>query len=330
MRLADLAGIGGDSRVTGFAIDHRKVAPGTVFGAFRGSALQRRGFHSRRRSAPARSRWSPGPEFAVEGAAHVAAEEPRREFARLAAQFFQPFPGDRGRGHRHQRQDLQRRADPAIVADGGASCRLDRDARRHHRRRPGDDRADHAGHRHLPVEHGRAGARGGHPRRLRGFEPRPRRNIAPKGCRCRPPPSPISAATISIITRRWRPISRPRCGCSTEVVEPGGAAVIWTDDPKSDEVARRCAARGLRLLTVGRRGETLKLVEREADPARPAPVVEAEGKAQQRRAAADRRLSGRQRADRGRPGARDRRRARPDPGEPRRGCSRCAGGSSGR
>ena len=39
MRLADLAGIGGDSRVTGFAIDHRKVAPGTVFGAFRGSVF---------------------------------------------------------------------------------------------------------------------------------------------------------------------------------------------------------------------------------------------------------------------------------------------------
>jgi UDP-N-acetylmuramoyl-L-alanyl-D-glutamate--2,6-diaminopimelate ligase len=28
----------------------------------------------------------------VEGAAHVRAEEPRREFARLAAMFFKPFP----------------------------------------------------------------------------------------------------------------------------------------------------------------------------------------------------------------------------------------------
>ena len=37
MRLGSL--IGGDlnSSVTGFAIDHRKVAPGTVFGAFRGA-----------------------------------------------------------------------------------------------------------------------------------------------------------------------------------------------------------------------------------------------------------------------------------------------------
>jgi UDP-N-acetylmuramoyl-L-alanyl-D-glutamate--2,6-diaminopimelate ligase len=37
MRLGDLAGVGSDAQVTGFAIDHRKVAPGTVFGAFRGS-----------------------------------------------------------------------------------------------------------------------------------------------------------------------------------------------------------------------------------------------------------------------------------------------------
>jgi UDP-N-acetylmuramoyl-L-alanyl-D-glutamate--2,6-diaminopimelate ligase len=30
--------------VTGFAIDHRKVAPGTVFGAFRGSDPQWRDY----------------------------------------------------------------------------------------------------------------------------------------------------------------------------------------------------------------------------------------------------------------------------------------------
>ena len=30
---------GSDAAVTGFAIDHRKVAPGTVFGAFEGAAV---------------------------------------------------------------------------------------------------------------------------------------------------------------------------------------------------------------------------------------------------------------------------------------------------
>ena len=37
MRLRELAGIDSDSEVTGFAIDHRKVAPGSIFGAFRGA-----------------------------------------------------------------------------------------------------------------------------------------------------------------------------------------------------------------------------------------------------------------------------------------------------
>src|ERR687890_2497 len=91
MRLADLAGIGGDSRVTGFAIDHRKVAPGTVFGAFRGTVFNGEDFIPQAVSAGAVAVVA-RPDVTVEGAAHVRAEEPRREFARLAARFFRPFP----------------------------------------------------------------------------------------------------------------------------------------------------------------------------------------------------------------------------------------------
>ena len=32
-------GRGGEATVTGFAIDHRKVAPGTIFGAFEGAQV---------------------------------------------------------------------------------------------------------------------------------------------------------------------------------------------------------------------------------------------------------------------------------------------------
>src|SRR5919206_5192194 len=92
MRLADLAGIGGDSRVTGFAIDHRKVAPGTVFGAFRGSVFNGEDFIPQAVGAGAVAVVA-RPEVRVEGAAHLRADEPRREFARLAAKFFRPFPG---------------------------------------------------------------------------------------------------------------------------------------------------------------------------------------------------------------------------------------------
>ncbi len=37
--IGELAGDAGFSRVTGFAIDNRKVAPGTIFGAFQGAAF---------------------------------------------------------------------------------------------------------------------------------------------------------------------------------------------------------------------------------------------------------------------------------------------------
>ena len=37
MKLGALADVASDSEVTGFALDHRKVAKGNVFGAFRGA-----------------------------------------------------------------------------------------------------------------------------------------------------------------------------------------------------------------------------------------------------------------------------------------------------
>src|SRR4029078_4365357 len=42
-----------------------------------------------------------------------------------------------------------------------------------------------------------------------------------------------------------------------ELLPAGKPAVVWTDDPKSDEVIDRAARRGHQLLTVGRRGETI-------------------------------------------------------------------------
>ena len=39
MKLRDLADVPSDSEVTGFALDHRKVTRGSVFGAFRGAVF---------------------------------------------------------------------------------------------------------------------------------------------------------------------------------------------------------------------------------------------------------------------------------------------------
>lgn len=80
-----------DANVTGFAIDHRKVAPGTVFGAFPGARFNGEDFIADAVKAGAVAVVA-RPDVRVEGAVHVAATEPRQAFAALAAQFFQPVP----------------------------------------------------------------------------------------------------------------------------------------------------------------------------------------------------------------------------------------------
>jgi UDP-N-acetylmuramoyl-L-alanyl-D-glutamate--2,6-diaminopimelate ligase len=102
MRLADLlaaagmdaaivGGGAGDAAVTGFAIDHRKVAPGTIFGAFEGATVNGEDFIRPAIAAGAIAVVA-RPQARVEGALHIADVTPRRAFARLAAGFFSPYP----------------------------------------------------------------------------------------------------------------------------------------------------------------------------------------------------------------------------------------------
>jgi len=81
-----------DSRpVTGFAIDHRKVAPGNIFGAFQGAKVNGEDYIDAAIAAGALAVVA-RPDVRVEGAVHIASDEPRRTFALLAARFFEPFP----------------------------------------------------------------------------------------------------------------------------------------------------------------------------------------------------------------------------------------------
>jgi UDP-N-acetylmuramoyl-L-alanyl-D-glutamate--2,6-diaminopimelate ligase len=275
MRLADLAGIGGDSRVTGFAIDHRKVAPGTVFGAFRGSVFNGEDFIPAAIGAGAVAVVA-RPGVPVEGAAHVAADEPRREFARLAAKFFRPFP----------------ETVVAVTGTNGktSSVELTRQLWRmagHHAASIGtlgvttaDDRtttglttpdivtflSNMAGLAREGVTHAafEASSHGLSQYRTEGL--------------------PVSAAAFTNLSRdhldyheTMDAYFEAKMRLFEEVVEPDGAAVIWMDDPKSDEVLTRARARGLKVLTVGTRGETLRLADRETTPLGQRFVVEADG-----------------------------------------------------
>lgn len=95
MRVSDLeakvTGALGDAIVTGFAIDNRKVAPGTIFGAFQGSRFNGEDFIAGAIEAGAAAIVA-RPGLTVEGAAYLPADNPRQYFAHLAAKFFAPFP----------------------------------------------------------------------------------------------------------------------------------------------------------------------------------------------------------------------------------------------
>ncbi|WP_062347726.1 UDP-N-acetylmuramoyl-L-alanyl-D-glutamate--2,6-diaminopimelate ligase [Novosphingobium sp. CCH12-A3] len=91
LEAAGFAGENCDANVTGFAIDHRKVAPGTIFGAFPGTRFNGEDFIADAVKAGAVAVVA-RPGAKVEGAVHVADVEPRRAFAALAARFFQPVP----------------------------------------------------------------------------------------------------------------------------------------------------------------------------------------------------------------------------------------------
>lgn len=86
------AGKAGDARITGFAIDHRKVAPGNIFGAFQGSAVNGEDFIPAAIASGAIAVVA-RPDAKVDGALHLSDAAPRKLFATLAARYFTPTPG---------------------------------------------------------------------------------------------------------------------------------------------------------------------------------------------------------------------------------------------
>src|SRR5205085_6154024 len=91
VKLRDIAEVDSDSEVTGFAIDHREVTRGDVFGAFRGAVFNGEDYIGQavdRGAVAVVAR----PEAQVARVPHVADPEPRRLFAELAAKFYAPYP----------------------------------------------------------------------------------------------------------------------------------------------------------------------------------------------------------------------------------------------
>ncbi|MFN3388460.1 MAG: UDP-N-acetylmuramoyl-L-alanyl-D-glutamate--2,6-diaminopimelate ligase [Allosphingosinicella sp.] len=276
MRLGSLiGGGGGDASVTGFAIDHRKVAPGTVFGAFPGSVFNGEDFIDQAVQAGAVAVVA-RPGARVEGAVHVEAEEPRRAFAALAAKFFQPFPktvvavtGTNGKTSNVELvRQLWRMSGHVSASVGTLGVTTADDQVTTGLTTPDivTFLSNMAGLAREGVTHAafEASSHGLSQYRTEGL--------------------PVRAAAFTNFSRdhldyhgTMEAYFEAKMRLFSEVVDADGAAVLWTDDPRSDEVIRRCRARGLRLLTVGKRGETLKLVSREATQLGQRLTIEAEG-----------------------------------------------------
>jgi UDP-N-acetylmuramoyl-L-alanyl-D-glutamate--2,6-diaminopimelate ligase len=287
MKLSELidgeTGAAGEARVTGCAIDHRKVAPGTIFGAFRGAVRNGEDFIEGAVASGAVAVVA-RPEASVPSSAlHIADAEPRRAFARLAARFFAPFPdtviavtGTNGKTSTVElTRQLWRMQGYGAASIGTLGVTTTDSEGRAQQVSTGLTTPDivtflsnMAGLRKEGVTHAafEASSHGlaqfrteGLPVRVAGFTNLTRDHLDYHG---------TMEAYLEAKLRLF-----------TEVVDRDGAAVVWADDPASTRVVEIAQERGLRLITVGAKGETLKLVDRQPTQLGQVLTIEAEGKA---------------------------------------------------
>jgi UDP-N-acetylmuramoyl-L-alanyl-D-glutamate--2,6-diaminopimelate ligase len=261
VKLADLTGGDEQDIVTGFAIDHRKVAPGTVFGAFRGTR-----FNGEDYIAEAVARGAVAvvarPEVTVEGAAHIASDHPRTEFARIAARFFAPFPetsvavtGTNGKTSTVEMvRQLWRMAGHHAASIGTLGVTTAGEMVSTGLTTPDvvtflSNVAGLAreGVTHLAFE---ASSHGLSQYRTEGL--------------------PVAAAAFTNLSRDHLDYHKDMADYLTaklrlfaDVLDPDGTAVVWADDPHSERVIDIARMRGNRIITVGEHGDTIRLVSRE-------------------------------------------------------------------
>ncbi|MBX9859912.1 MAG: UDP-N-acetylmuramoyl-L-alanyl-D-glutamate--2,6-diaminopimelate ligase [Sphingomonas sp.] len=260
MRLGALTGGDEQAVVTGFAIDHRKVAPGTVFGAFRGMRVNGEDFIEPAIASGAIAVIA-RPEAQVRGAIHIADTNPRAAFAARAARFFAPFPeicvavtGTNGKTSTvEMTRQLWRMAGFHAASIGTLGVTTGDDCVTTGLTTPDivtflSNVAGLAreGVTHLAFE---ASSHGLSQYRTEGVG--------------------VAAVAFTNLSRDhldyhldMEDYFAAKMRLFRDVAQPGARAVIWADDPRSEAVAAIARTRGLALITVGERGETLKLVGR--------------------------------------------------------------------
>lgn len=262
--LAAEAGIGlpgaAEQNVTGFAIDHRKVAPGTVFGAFQGSAVNGEDFIPAAVASGAVAVVA-RPEARVDGAVHIASDQPRQTFARLAAGFFTPIPdtivavtGTNGKTSTvEMTRQLWRMAGHRAASIGTLGVTTPDESVSTGLTTPDivTFLANMAGLAREGVSHVayEASSHGLSQYRNEGLR--------------------VAAAAFTNLSRdhldyhgTMEAYFAAKMRLFTEVVAADGTAVIWTDDEWSDRATATARARGLQVLGVGEKGDGIRLVSR--------------------------------------------------------------------
>jgi UDP-N-acetylmuramoyl-L-alanyl-D-glutamate--2,6-diaminopimelate ligase len=258
VRLRDLADVDSDSEVTGFAIDHRKVARGSIFGAFRGAKFNGEDFIGdavERGAVAVVARPDTNASVPI-----LADEEPRRLFAQLAAKFYAPFPeaviavtGTNGKTSTvEMTRQLWRMLGHRSASIGTLGVTTSDDQVSTGLTTPDivTFLNNMAGLKRMGISHVayEASSHGLDQHRAEGI--------------------PLAAAAFTNFSRDHLDYHETmdayfdaKMRLFDDLLEPGKPAVIWTDDPKSDDVIEHAMRRGHQVMTVGRKGETIRLVE---------------------------------------------------------------------
>ena len=259
--LTDLDGAAAEQTVTGFAIDHRKIAPGTIFGAFQGAAFNGEDFIDEAIAAGAIAIVA-RPEAKVSGAVHIMDAVPRRLFARLAAKYFRPFPqniaavtGTNGKTSTAElTRQLWRMAGHHAASIGTLGITTASDQAKTGLTTPdivtflsNMSGLSREGVTHTIFE---ASSHGLSQYRSEGV--------------------PVSVAAFTNLSRDHLDYHGTMDGyfeakmrLFDEVVDENGTAVIWADDIWSDKVIERVKKREIRLITVGEKGKGIQLLSRQ-------------------------------------------------------------------
>jgi UDP-N-acetylmuramoyl-L-alanyl-D-glutamate--2,6-diaminopimelate ligase len=274
--LRDIADVDSDSTVTGFAIDHRKVERGSVFGAFRGAVFDGEDFvpQAVERGAVA---VVARPEAKVEAVPLLADPVPRRLFAELAAKFYAPYPetviavtGTNGKTSTVEiTRQIWRMSGHRSASIGTLGVTTSDDQVKTGLTTPDIVTFLHnmAGLKRMGMSHVayEASSHGLDQHRCEGV--------------------PLAAAAFTNFSRdhldyheTMDAYFEAKMRLFDELLPAGRPAVIWTDDARSGEVMERARKRGHELLTVGRKGETIRLVEQSPTALGQTLVIEHGGK----------------------------------------------------